>query len=247
MIVSRSSGCDCVDAGLVASHCGRHRRPGRARASITPSRRSTVWLPRTAAGGTSSVNTTMNSSAGSRCRTARIFSACDGVGDEDAARPGVLQDEARLLPGDGRIDRHRHQPRGHDAQVGDNPFLARLGHDRDAVARLQPHVDQCEADGPDAIRRTSPSRTASGRRRCTAAAGRAAGARAAGQPATARSDGCRAGTAGGNRYGRWSGGDGSSHRWAHSFRALGVPASYRLGPSISYPAPRRPCHRDSIR
>ena len=73
------------------------------------------------------------------------------VGHEDAARPGVLQDEARLLPREGRIDRHRDQPRGHDAHVGDDPLLARLGHDRDAVARLQPHVRQRQPDRPHAL------------------------------------------------------------------------------------------------
>ena len=57
-----------------------------------------------------------------------------GRRDEGQLRLGVLEHVADLLRSRGRVDRHRHRAEAECPQIGERPFVAVLGQERDAVA-----------------------------------------------------------------------------------------------------------------
>src|SRR5690606_16444671 len=65
-----------------------------------------------------------------------------GVLGEHQARAAVLAHVLALVGQVGRVDRHGHRPRGEDAEVREDPLVAGLTDDVDAIARLDARGDQ---------------------------------------------------------------------------------------------------------
>ncbi len=62
--------------------------------------------------------------------------------DEKFARAGIGDDEAHLVDGLGRVDRHRHAAREEDAEVREDPVDAVGRHQRNAIAGREPAMTQ---------------------------------------------------------------------------------------------------------
>ena len=67
------------------------------------------------------------------------------LGEDDLAL-GVAQDVRRVLLVGGGVHRRRGRGRAHDAEVGEDPLVARAGHDPDALLGLHPKGQQPGGD-----------------------------------------------------------------------------------------------------